>query len=79
MSTCFIPPTWVDRRLLQARPGRINNHAEFAERRDLDARMLGLARDITRIAFEHNLIIVWKGENRHPSAFVGRDAHSPRG
>ena len=40
------------------------NHAEFAERRDLDARMLALAQDITRIAFEHNLVIVWKGENR---------------
>jgi hypothetical protein len=34
--------------------------------------MLALAQDITRIAFEHNLIIVWKGENRYPSAFVGR-------
>jgi hypothetical protein len=50
------------------------NHAEFVERGDLDARMLALAQDITRIAFEHNLIIVWKGENRYPSAFVGRDA-----
>ncbi len=39
------------------------NHAEFAVREGLDARMLALAQDITPIAFEHNLIIVWKGEN----------------
>lgn len=50
------------------------NHTEFVDQQALDSRMLELAQSIIRIAFEHNLIIVSKEENRYPSAFVGREA-----
>lgn len=39
------------------------NHAEFQTLEDTDARRMTLGRQITRIEFEHNLIIIWKGWN----------------
>lgn len=49
------------------------NHAEFVDDRGLDPAMLRFARHITRIAFEHNLVILFKGDNGERSAFVARD------
>jgi hypothetical protein len=43
------------------------NHAEFRSRCGVDDRKLRLARSIRRIAFEHNLIFVQKGDNTAPS------------
>lgn len=51
------------------------NYAEFIEREGLDQEMLTLARQIVRIAFEHNLIIIHKGTNHEASAFVHAPAH----
>lgn len=48
------------------------NHAEFFDHDGLDAEKLALARQIRRIAFEHNLIIVWKGANRDVSVHMRR-------
>jgi hypothetical protein len=45
------------------------NHAEFRSRCGVDDRKLRLARSIRRIAFEHNLIFVQKGDNTEPSNF----------
>ena len=49
---------------------RYLNHAEFFDQHGLDAEKLALGRRIRRIAFEHNLIIVWKGANQDASTFV---------
>ncbi len=49
------------------------NHAEFLTREDTDATLLALGRRITRIAFEHNLILIWKGDNTQRSNLVTRD------
>jgi len=43
------------------------NHAEFRSRCGVDDRKLRSARSIRRIAFEHNLIFVQKGDNTAPS------------
>src|SRR4051812_3519050 len=43
------------------------NHAEFLSDEGLDPRRLALARQITRIGFEHNLIFIWKGRNEEVS------------
>lgn len=40
------------------------NHTEFLEQaQGLDARRLQVARSIRRIAFEHNLVVIWKAPN----------------
>jgi hypothetical protein len=39
------------------------NHAEFISNEHADAGLITLAKQIRRIAFEHNLIFIWKGEN----------------
>jgi hypothetical protein len=39
------------------------NHAEFLSNEHADTGMVTLAKQIRRIAFEHNLIFIWKGEN----------------
>ena len=39
------------------------NHAEFMSDEHADAGSMTLAKHISRIAFEHNLIFIWKGEN----------------
>ena len=43
------------------------NHNEFVMTRGVDADLLAIAKQIRRIAFEHNLIIVEKGPNDQPS------------
>ncbi|MFC7539621.1 hypothetical protein ACFQU2_09325 [Siccirubricoccus deserti] len=43
------------------------NYSEFLSHDELDLRRLALARNITRISFEHNLIFVWKGRNEGAS------------
>nr|WP_294505819.1 class I SAM-dependent methyltransferase [uncultured Rhodopila sp.] len=43
------------------------NHDEFLSRDGLNERRLAFGRKIKRIAFEHNLIIIWKGENKDGS------------
>ena len=48
------------------------NHAEFLDRTGVDERLVALGRQITRIAFEHNLIVLWKGDNTEASTFVRR-------
>jgi hypothetical protein len=45
------------------------NHAEFIPGQVLDERMLGVAKEIANIQFEHNLIVVTKGENVEASCF----------
>lgn len=49
------------------------NHAEFLTLEGTDPKLLALGRRITRIAFEHNLIFVWKGDNIQPSNWVKRE------
>jgi hypothetical protein len=49
------------------------NHAEFVDSTYVDETMLGFAKQITRIGFEHNLIILLKGDNTQRSTFVGHD------
>ena len=39
------------------------NHAEFLEPADADPALLAIARQVKRIAFEHNLIVIEKGDN----------------
>jgi hypothetical protein len=46
------------------------NHAEFQSLVGVDQRRLAFGRQITRIAFEHNLIIVWKGDNTLASNYL---------
>lgn len=46
------------------------NHAEFLTFDGTDPRLIALGRAITRIAFEHNLIVIWKGANDQPSNYV---------
>jgi hypothetical protein len=48
------------------------NHQEFVTLDGVDAARLALGRQIRRIAFEHNLIIVEKGPNLLPSNLVRR-------
>ena len=43
------------------------NHAEFVTFKDTELAMVEMGRQIIRIAFEHNMIIVWKGSNEQPS------------
>ncbi len=44
------------------------NHTEFLNgTEDLDPRRLSAARHIRRIAFEHNLVVIWKAPNVLPS------------
>ena len=43
------------------------NYQEFLDNESIDARKLSLAKNIKRISFEHNLIIVDKGPNNAPS------------
>jgi len=43
------------------------NHSEFLVRDQVDERRLAFAKQIKRIAFEHNLVIVWKGPNNDSS------------
>lgn len=43
------------------------NHAEFLSNEHLDPKFASLAKQIRRIAFEHNLIFIWKGPNVDPS------------
>jgi hypothetical protein len=50
------------------------NHAEFVNGEGLDERLLGFARQVKRISFEHNLIILHKGDNDEPSTFVGDES-----
>jgi hypothetical protein len=46
------------------------NHAEFLSNEHVDPRCVTLAKQIRRMAFEHNLIFVWKGPNVEPSNFL---------
>jgi hypothetical protein len=46
------------------------NHAEFRPTASADPSRQALAKHVKQIAFEHNLIIVLKGENREISALV---------
>lgn len=39
------------------------NHAEFLSTQSMEPRLASLAKQIRRIAFEHNLIFIWKGSN----------------
>lgn len=39
------------------------NHAEFLSNERADPKLAALAKQIRRIAFEHNLIFIWKGPN----------------
>jgi hypothetical protein len=48
------------------------NHAEFRDCSGLDPAILFVAQSVTRITFEHNLIIIRKGDNRELSAFADR-------
>ncbi len=48
------------------------NHAEFLSLDGVDQRRLSIGRRITRIAFEHNLILIWKGDNAQASNYVER-------
>lgn len=48
------------------------NQAEFLTQEDTDPRRMAFGRRITRIAFEHNLIFVWKGSNNQPSNYTRR-------
>jgi len=43
------------------------NHSEFIDRSDIEMRMMELAKSIKQIIFEHNLIIIMKGDNSQPS------------
>ncbi len=43
------------------------NYAEFLDPTDADPVLLPFARQIRRIAFEHNLILITKGSNQNPS------------
>lgn len=45
------------------------NHAEFITLRDTDPAMSELGKQIIRIAFEHNMIVIWKGRNDQLSNF----------
>jgi demethylmacrocin O-methyltransferase len=49
------------------------NHAEFMTLRNTDAKLLDAARQIARIAFEHNIITIWKGQNSQPSNVIRQD------
>jgi hypothetical protein len=48
------------------------NHAEFGSLQGVDPRRLAVGRRITRIAFEHNLVFIWKGDNAQPSNYMIR-------
>ena len=48
------------------------NHAEFVSLRDTDPAMLEIGRQISRIAFEHNMIAIRKGKNEQLSNFISR-------
>ena len=43
------------------------NQAEFLDRTGLDEALSARAETVRRISFEHNLIVVWKGDNRDRS------------
>jgi hypothetical protein len=45
------------------------NHAEFRPSARIDPVLIGFAREIRHIAFEHNLIILLKGDNTEKTAF----------
>ena len=47
------------------------NHMEFSTTRGTDPAMMDLGRQIVRIAFEHNIITIWKGRNDLPSNAIG--------
>jgi hypothetical protein len=53
------------------------NHAEFFRQDGLDKEKLAFARDIRRISFEHNIIVVEKGANRDPSNYLNSDQALP--
>jgi hypothetical protein len=48
------------------------NQAEFIDRTGLNASLASRAQSIRRIAFEHNMIIILKGDNRDSSVLAGR-------
>lgn len=48
------------------------NHAEFVSHEQADTELLALAKQVRRIAFEHNLIFIWKGENVDKSNLMTR-------
>jgi len=48
------------------------NHAEFVDDQNVDETMLELARQITRVTFEHNLIILSKGNTTERTASLVR-------
>lgn len=50
------------------------NHAEFLTLEGVDQRKLSLAKEIKRITFEHNMIIIWKGKNEENSNLIHRQA-----
>ena len=50
------------------------NHAEFQRLDDTDPDLVALGRRITRIAFEHNLIFIHRGDNSQPSNYVRNQA-----
>ena len=46
------------------------NHAEFIDRTDADSHLIDLGRQIVRITFEHNMIVVEKGDNTEVSTLA---------
>lgn len=49
------------------------NHAEFQTLEGVDEKMLFFGKNIKRIAFEHNMIIIWKGKNDEKSNSIRRE------
>lgn len=52
---------------------RYLNHAEFWSDEDTDPELCRLAEQIVSIRFEHNLIIIQKGDNTEPSNIVVKE------
>lgn len=58
------------------------NHMEFSQWRNVDENLVRIARQIRRISFEHNMIVIEKGRNDSPSNFAlvrSRALVSPQG
>lgn len=46
------------------------NHAEFIDRTNTDENLIALGRQIVRIVFEHNMIVIEKGDNTETSTLA---------
>jgi hypothetical protein len=49
------------------------NHAEFQTLEGVDSKLLFFGKNVKRIAFEHNIIIIWKGKNDEKSNSIRRE------